>query len=144
MSEKMFAEIGAATGSVYRYFSPGDFIVELGEITMPDTDDGTKFIVETKIVESSRDDYKKGETVSYVVKLFGKTKESAKAEVKAFVCRIGEMDENETPGAKIAAAIGLVTGEKRVFKGKNVRLHVDEPKPGKKFTKHHWSSISGE
>ncbi len=141
MSAKLFAEIGAAVGSVYRYFSPGDYVVTLGKVAIAETDDGPKFIVETTVNESTNATIKPGESISYVVHLFGPLKKKALAEVKTFVCRIGGIDADNTPEAQIGAAVAMVTGDKQKFNGTKVSLHVDTPKDGKKFCQHHWSAI---
>lgn len=116
------------------YFKPGSFVAEVKTCkALKDRKGVGTFVVETLLLESSREDMPKGTLCSWVVKL---DKEPALGNIKGFVAAAFGLSAS----AVTAAAVEDVVSDKNPLNGMKLRVSAQniKTKSGTDFTKVAW------
>ncbi|MBK6920400.1 MAG: hypothetical protein IPH07_23570 [Deltaproteobacteria bacterium] len=130
------AKAAASKGALF--FLPGEYLVEIVAVKEYDGIKGLKFIVEARVLESNNPACPADtRTRSWVVDL-SRRDMGGPGDVKAFICNMEGIAEEDFEEEMVDLAVDQ---EEAPFVGRQARLTVRDPKPGKKFTKHIWSTI---
>jgi hypothetical protein len=135
-----------------QYFEPGLYKVEVEAVKLRESHkDGSElFIIEAKILESSREDRPAGSTCSQIIKIGnGVQRQTALRDVKQFLAACLDIEDpnsyvpedGESPDQFWENAAELAVSNDQPLKGSTLSLeayHI-QTKAGHPFTKHAWS-----
>tara|TARA_Y100000310_G_scaffold343744_1_gene452812 strand:+ start:1670 stop:2113 length:444 start_codon:yes stop_codon:yes gene_type:complete len=135
----LFAGIGDTTPSASRgvFLTDGEYTLSVCATKLIESKKTKKtfFVVEAKIVESSSENHREGQLITWLCKMGGDWPEYALADIKAFTMAASGASDEEIDEAFMKE---VVAGEGDLLAGKKVMCSVNtiETKAGTEFAKH--------
>lgn len=121
------------------YLLQGSYLLEVQRVLLKDNRNGAKrFIVETKILESSNGERPAGIQASWIQKL---DQDAAKPNIKRFIMAATGCKADEVTGP----AVDSIVGVGNPLRGTKVRVQCEQvtTSKGAPFTKHRWMAVDG-
>jgi len=140
----LFSGMGDTTSSNTRgaFLQEGNHLLEVQRVKMVQSrkNNGTYFVLEAKVVDSSSEAHHTGQLASWLVKMGGDWPEYALADIKAFVTSAAQV-EDDIVDEKFMQDV--LSGDGDLLAGKQIRCNVSviETKRGGEFNKHSFSPV---